>query len=311
MFNKEIKEEFIQSAAQTNSNIVEYMERVFDRAEETEILIKKDMRDWNTADIITFYKMQFYTSYSTLKVLNTMLSNYTEWCLRHNLVADSQNHYDELSVKTLMSCVNTALAKTGIFTRKQLLANIEGFFNVSDKFLVLGLFEGLMGTGMSDFWNITSEDIDGNKLNLKGSGRVLEVSDELIHFAYNSIDEFDYHPFVNTESDSTPKDKSFAVDDPRVIKAMWNTSVENDAILRRRMMNRLARLTRSDEQPYRRGLLMESGRIDAIKHYMKQDECNDIRTVYKKHKDELEYRYNTVYDLGSWILQYSSHFEQA
>ena len=254
--------------------------------------------------------MQFYTSYSTLKVLNTMLSNYTEWCLRHNLVADSQNHFDELSTKTIMSCVNTALAKTGIFTRKQLLANIEGFFNVSDKFLVLGLFEGLMGTGMSDFWNVTSEDIDGNKLNLKGSGRVLEVSNELIKFARESIDEYDYHPIISIEKDSVPKDKSFALDDIRVIKAMWNTSTENDMILRRRMMNRLARLTRSDEQPYRRGLLMESGRIDAIKSYMQKDDTRDIRTTYKKHKDELEYRYNIIYDLGAWIMQYSSYFEE-
>ena len=45
MFNREIKEEFIQSAAQTNPNIVEYMGRIFDRAEETEVLIEKDMRD--------------------------------------------------------------------------------------------------------------------------------------------------------------------------------------------------------------------------------------------------------------------------
>ena len=311
MYNREIKEEFIQEAAQTNPNVVEYMGRIFDRAEETEILIEKDMRNWNTADIITFYKMQFYTSFSTLKVMNAMLSNYAEWCLRHNLVEDSQNHFDELSTKTIMSCVNTALAKTGIFTRKQLLLNIESFFNVSDKFLVLGLFEGLMGEGMSDFWNITAEDIIGDELNLKGSGRRLKVSKELIKFGRESINEYAYHPFLSADGDNIPKDKSFDIDDQRVIKAMWNTSAENKSILRRRMMNRLARLTKSDEQPYRRGLLMESGRIETIKNYMADQEIKNIREAYKRNRDEIEYRYGIIYDLGSWILQYSSYFEEA
>lgn len=96
-----------------------------------------------------------------------------------------------------------------------------------------------------------------------------------------------------------------------VIKAMWNTTKENDVILRRRIMNRLARLTRKDQQPYRRGLLLESGRIDIIKRFMAEDGINDIRTAYNNHKKEIEYRYGVIYDLGAWITQYSPYLEEA
>lgn len=311
MYNESTKLEYIKIAEQTNAGAREYLTRIFDRSEEMESKLNKDLCDWNSSDIITFYKMQLYTSFSTVKVLNTMLTNYTEWCLRHNLVADSQNHFDELSTKTIISCVNGALTKMGIFTRGELLDDIQYFFNAGDKFIVLGLFEGLMGNGMSDFWDITSDNINGNKITLKGTNRVLEVSDQLIKYAYESIDEYLYHPFLTADGTNTPKDKKFDTDDKRVIKAMWNTTKENDVILRRRIMNRLARLTRKDQQPYRRGLLLESGRIDIIKKFMAEDGINDIRTAYNNHKKEIEYRYGVIYDLGAWITQYSPYFEEA
>ena len=309
MLNEKDKREFIKEASLTNAAADYYLTSVFNHASETELALGKDIRNWNSQEIITYYKMQFYTAFSTIKLLHTMLCNYVEWCLRHNLVEDSRNHFDELSTKTIMSCVNTALAKTGIFTREQLLSNIESFSNVSDKFLVLGLFEGLMGKGMSDFWDITDDNIDGNKITLNGSGRVLVVSNELIRYARESMEEYSYHPFINLNDNTVPADKSFDPEDPRVIKAMWNTTKEDDTILRRRMMNRLARLTRNDEQPYRRNLLMESGRIDMLRILMKEDDNKNIREVYKKHKEEIEYRYSTIYDLGSWILQYSQYLE--
>ena len=310
MYNEETKLEYIKVAEQTSTEARGYLTRIFGRSEEMEVKLGKDLCDWNGIDIITFYKLQLYTSFSTIKILNTMLTNYTEWCLRHNLVADSQNHFEELSTNTLISCVNTALSKMGIFTREELLSEIESFYNVGDKFIVLGLFEGLMGNGMSDFWDITADNIDGNKITLKGSGRVLEVSDQLIQYAYDSINEYFFHPFLKSDTGVIQKDKKFDFDDRRVIKAMWNTTKESDTILRRRIMNRLARLTRADKTPYRRALLMESGRIDMLKRYMKEDGTTDIRTAYNQHKKNLEYRYGVIYDLGAWITQYSQYFEE-
>lgn len=309
MYNADQKNEFIKNYASSSEYTQKYLERIFDKSSDREAHMQKDLCNWNTQEIITFYKMQFYSSFSTVKVLNSLLNGYTEWCLRHNLVDDSQNHYNELSTQTLASCINSALVNTGIYTREQLMNNIAMFPNVGDKFLVLGLFEGIMGAGMCDFWNITLEDIHGNMISLPATNRELLISDELVKFARESADEYTYYPFLtNNEEELQKGTKNFKDDDPRVIKAMWNTTKESDAILRRRMMNRLVRLTKGDEQPYRRNLLAESGRIHALKQYMEQDSSYNIREIYKLHKDELEYRYNPIYDLNAWIIQYSKFF---
>ena len=264
----------------------------------------KDVSNFTVKEILDYYKSLFSHSADTLNVLNGRLRAYAEWCLRHNLIKDNQNHFEEISPELLYQCVNQGFYDQGIVSRSDLLVQIRRFKNYCDKFLVLGIFEGLQGKGMCDFWDLTIDDFEGNIVTLK-TNRKLVVSDELVSYARKSSEEYD---FYSVSGSGETQDFRFKEGDERIIKAMWNTVVpkETDTILARRMLNKLCRLQKEYDAPYTRVLLHESGRINMIKEL--QEENESWEDTWNRCQGELDYRYGKVV-FRKWKMNYGRFLE--
>lgn len=304
MYNKDRKNEYISEVEHRNHTLRRYLELWFDRTYDKETEYGKDLCDFTANEILDFYRSMFSNSLSTLVNLNANLSCYAEWCLRHNVIQDKQNHFSELSIEALSKCVNAGYTIQGIYTRSELLKQIGGFQNPCDQFLVLGLFEGLLGQGMSDFWNIYPEDFkDGRKLYLRGTERTLEISQELYDIGQDSIETFAYAT-VNGAGTSYAETK-FKEGDTRVIKALWNSYKETDKTLGRRMISKLKRLQEAYGLPITRTNLRESGRIDYMLRIRKDDE--GLNEIISNHKEDIDARYGRLSSYSKWKVMYGSY----
>lgn len=313
-YHEEIKREFIKRETNNNSKTPKYvfLVRHFKQAKEYEEIYGCDIYDWGVTQITNYYKSMFSCSLTMLLNVNNNFKNYTSWALINGMVKDKQNHYDEISNELLNTCINHGLFKHGIFSRSVLLKNIERFNNPSDQFLTLGLFEGLGGVGLNDFWRIELSDfkIKDNKIYvvLPRTDRELQISDKLYQYAEEAVNTYEYIPMVETEG----KTKEFKKDDPCVIKSLWNThdDIDNNYEIKmaRRMLNKLVRITEVTETPYNRVGLHESGRIDFLKaRHIEGESWND---TINNNKEELEYRYGKMYAVKRWLVQYRQYLEQ-
>ena len=299
------KQEFIIEVMPRNPNLERILTYEFATLKSYEEELGKEVSNFTVKELLDYYKSLFSHSMDTLVSLNGRLRAYAEWSLRHNLVRDNQNHFEEITPELLNQCVNQGFYNQGIVSRQNLLAQIKIFKNACDKFLVLGIFEGLQGKGLCDFWDITMDDFEGNVVTLK-SKRKLVVSDELVEYAKKSSEE---DMFFSVSGSGETQDYKFKEGDNRIIKAMWNTVVakETDTILSRRMLNKLVRLQKEYDVPYTRVLLRESGRIDMIKGLRKDGEA--WKDTWNKYQDEISYRYGKAV-LYKWEITYGKFLEE-
>lgn len=299
------KQEFIIEVMPRNPNLERILTYEFATLKSYEKELGKEVSNFTVKEILDYYKLLFSHSVDTLVSLNGRLRAYAEWSLRHNLVKDNQNHFEEITPELLNQCVNQGFYDQGIVSRSDLLVQIRRFKNYCDKFLVLGIFEGLQGKGMCDFWDLTIDDFEGNIVTLK-TNRKLVVSDELVSYARKSSEEYD---FYSVSGSGETQDFRFKEGDERIIKAMWNTVVpkETDTILARRMLNKLCRLQKEYDVPYTRVLLHESGRINMIKEL--QEENEPWKDTWSRCQGELDYRYGKVV-FRKWKMTYGKFLEE-
>lgn len=299
------KQSYIIEAQTRNPDLKRILAYEFMMLKSYEEELEKDVSNFTVKEILDYYKSLFSHSVNTLTSLNGRLRAYAEWCLKHNLIKDNQNHFDEINLDLLDQCVNQGFYNQGIVSRSELLTQIKVFKNYCDKFLVLGIFEGLQGKGLCDFWDISMEDFKGNIVTLK-TKRKLEVSDELIKVAEKSTEE---DTFFSVSGSGETQNYYFKEGDNRIIKAMWNTVVskETDTILARRMLNKLNRLQKEYNVPYTRVLLRESGRIDMLKKLREGNES--WKDTWDRCKDKIDYRYGKVV-LHKWEIIYGKFLSE-
>lgn len=192
MFNSEIKGRYIVEKEKTTVVPNNFFNRIFSKSELFEKGLNKDICNFTVSEIVDFYKTINSSSIHSLNVINSTLSLYTQWCLSEGLVVDGQNHFSEIGQEQYKSMINVVLKEKKIFSRKDVLGWVEELFNPSDGFLILGLFEGICGTGYREFYELRYPDFVGGKVKLN-SGRTIPVSDKLINLAEESIKEDVYY----------------------------------------------------------------------------------------------------------------------
>lgn len=196
--NKERKEKYLdwkRSTSILSNNIV----NAFETMEKFEDEYGKDICEWNTTEIISYYKYLGTPHIQSLVQLNNALSSYGNWCVMNGLVRDNQNHFSDITTKMLCGCVDISLLKNmvGMLSRDTILSDIKELNNFSDQFIILGLFEGIP-TADDVMKNVKLSDLDGNKLTLS-NGNVLEVSDELIHIMRHADEEKEWICYHGTK----------------------------------------------------------------------------------------------------------------
>ena len=234
MYNKEIKQRYIVEKEKTTNMPNGYLVRQFDRTEEHELRLGKDLSRFTKEEAIDMYKTFNFDSLETLHVINSHFSLYTQWCLQQNLVPDCQDHYIEIKSDDLINCINKAALKKSLLTKTELYELIDKLKNPSDAFIMLALFEGIGGKNFCELVNLKMEDFNGNTVTLC-TGRKLTVSDKLVELA-----ELSNITLIYVSVDSAVDKEIYFKDEDLIIKNYPNCQDDTDEFQQgRRIFGRL------------------------------------------------------------------------
>lgn len=302
MYNESLKNKYINERILYNNNVDQVLYGIFNNSEKMEKELDKDLSCFTVSEIIEFYKSLCSTSCLYLNVINGQLKYYTQYCMTNNIVTDGQNHYDEIDIAVLNSCINIGLANASIITRKDLLHMCGSFLNVSDEVLALAVFEGISGKYNLELKYLKKSDINGNIITLY-NGRQLEISDKLIELINESCDVYVYNSYAMTGGKG--KELIYNSDDDTAIKDLPQTQPSNperDAMrIRKRIWGKMMKLQQTaGSVAFTIGNLNESGRIEMARKLI-----NNGATIEEALRDkELEYRYGRIQWLSPYIDKY-------
>ena len=306
MFNKEIKNRYIEEKKEHVTLPSNYLECQFNKVEKMEIELNKDIHDFTAYEIIEYYKTLNISSLESLAVMNSHFSMYTQWCLQNNIVKDNQNHFLEIDLEQIKKCLNKIIFKRKIVSRDQVIEWCDQLPNPKDQLVILGLFEGMKGKDFSDFVNLRPQDISGNIVKLF-DGMEIIASDKLLEYINESIQEDTYYSSSGGQAKTMP-----LVDKGYVIKSYPNTKEGTSAFAKGRIIyNSIARsLNYVGVLDYMSAnSIFESGKIDMIKNRSVELGITPKDYIYSNHINEVEYKYNCKIVKSVFWIKYEDYLQ--
>ena len=184
MFNREIKQRFIEEKKASTQMPYRFAEREFEKMGGFEEMYGKDIFDFGSDEITNAYKTIGYKSLELLTNVNSLFSQYTSKCAGEGLVKDNQNHFAVFTRQQMIDCLNNVSFNNSIVTKRTIYEWCCDVLNDADAFVILCLFEGICGKGFSDIYYASMDQIDGEKLLFHThSGRTVPISQELYNTA--------------------------------------------------------------------------------------------------------------------------------
>lgn len=295
-----IKQEYLEKYESVNVNLQRYMNWLFSYTEQFEEKLGKDVCDFSISEIIELYKIYNSSSLEILMNMNSQLKRYAMYCNDIGRITDGINHFEEVDYDILKNCINTGILNKTIISADYLYHVVRTqISNASDKFLVLGLFEGIGSNGCRDYINLKMDDFTDNQVQL--IGRTITVSNELYNYALESSNEYNYY-----SKNGIGKIKQYRLDDDRIIKDMINviyTEDEEDKRLRR-IKNKLSGLNDYfDSTMFNYAHVVESGRINMIKKGISETGLSAYDYI-NNHNKEIEERYGKIYAPKRYVFKY-------
>lgn len=197
MWNEARKRQFLAEKSQ-KAILSQNLQNAFNLVEKKEAKLNKDIAEFTSEEIIEFYKYLTTPSIQSLIQLHTSLTEYCNWCMSNGLIPDNQNHFLEIRTEVLCGCIDSAKYNSLILSREQLLSTIKELPNYVDRFIFLGIFEGIPVKG-NVLYNVKMSDLNGNNLTLS-NGKTIEISDELVKIMVASNEEETYQSMGKTEA---------------------------------------------------------------------------------------------------------------
>lgn len=207
-YNEETKFQFIEKKESEAILPKNYLITQFSKSYKFENELNKDISNFTTKEIIEYYKI-LGLSFGSINVLNSCLSQYTQWCIQNNTVKDNQNHFLEITQDVVAQCVNSTLINMQIVSKETIFNWVDAIPNPRDRFILLGLYEGIKGKDYCEFINAKETDVDfaNNKLNLC-TGRTLDISNKLVDVIKDCITEDKYYSMTGSRCRVTDLEKS-------------------------------------------------------------------------------------------------------
>lgn len=302
-YNESLKKRYIKEKEKSISVTSNYIDVQFRKASEMEHELDKDVSNWTAYEIIEYYKILNTTSYESLLCLNSIFSQYTQFCLENSLVKDNQNHYLECTSELLASCINKAILDKKIVDRETVLKWVDELPNPKDQFILLSLFEYGKSKDFKDIVNAKPEDVDGNKLKLLD--RTVKISHKLESIIDDCVTETTYYSISGKGVKVMP-----LVDHGYIVKSYPNQNMglsdfqkgRNIYISCQRIFSYLG--VGEWMSP---NAIAESGKLHMIKERAEELGVSPIDYVYSNHIEEVEAQYGTSIVRSVYIKKYSEH----
>lgn len=308
MYNSLQKERYIAEKESETILPTGFLDRMFRKTEPEEENLGKDVSQFTTAEILNLYKIINFRSIDSLVNYHFQLSNYGNWCLQQNLVLDGINHFNELNVDILNTCINKTALESSIIDGEKLLEIVSRLKNPRDKFVLMMLFETGKSKNQENLFKAKLSDIDEEAGTMKlFDGRVVNVSRQLINIAKSAASEDDYYlydPSPNLRKETRP-----LVDSGTIYKET-SLAVNTDPIPRMARLNN-GMNTALTSLGYKKkwiklNAFAESGIISAIKELMEENDMTAEQVLKDRDlRNEINNQHNAnIRSVATFLRKY-------
>ena len=306
MYNQEIK---MRYKAEREASVVlppKALELDFKKTNAFEEQLDKDVFNFTVYELLNMYKTWNIKSIDTLYVINNRLSQYAQWALEQNLVIDSQNHFLEINRDMLLGCINAIAQQKRLVTRERMIAWCSQLPNACDKFVFLGLYEGLEGKDFEDLWNSSMDDIDKESKTIQVSRGVLPISQDLIDFAEESNQTFELYPMSGDMARVTK-----LIENGKIIKLKQNTKYNDPIHNGRAIYTTIKRVCifLDIDKWFNTKQCHKSGMINLIRNRMMELDMGFYDYLYSDHIKEVELQYDRKIIRSSFYTKYKNVLE--
>lgn len=304
-YNEELKKRYIKEKEKFLATSSNYIDIQFRKISEIEYELDKDLSNWTLYEIVEYYKILNISSFESLLSLNSILSQYTQFCLENSLVRDNQNHYLECTMEVLNRCVNKSVFDKKIVDRKTVLKWVDELPNPKDQFILLALFEFGKSKDFKDIVFAKRSNVDRNANKLKLSDRTVTISDKLIDIIDNCYIEDTYYSITGKSTKTMP-----LVNHGYIVKSYPNQNMNlsdfqkgrNIYISCQRIFNYLGAGKYMSPNA-----ISESGKLYMIKERSKKLGITGVEYIYSEHIKEVEEQFWCTIPMSLYCKKYNEY----
>ena len=304
-YNEDWKKRYLKEKETMLSIPSSYIDVQFRKVSETERELNKDVSNWTTYEIIEYYKLLNLTSFESLLCLNSIFSQYTQFCLENSLVRDNQNHYLECSKEILSGCLNKAILDKRMVDRNTVLKWVDELPNPKDQFILLSLFEYGKSKDFKDTVYASNKNLDKDNNTLKLSDRTVHVSEKLMEIIKDCQLEDTYYSISGKGVKKMP-----LVDYGYIVKSYPNQNMDlsefqkgrNIYIACQRIFDYLG-----IGQWMSPNSVSEAGKVYMIRERAKELNMTPVQYVYSDYIQEVEKQFGCSVVRSVYVKKYNEY----
>jgi len=191
MYNIEQKQRYIKTDRFEEST-QELLERIFISSETSENQFGKDISQFNQIEVKDFLTGLNSQSPRRLQSTCIFLSDYYEWCYKEGLVDSIVNPFDKRITSIIINdIIPKEVLNDKFFTKNELLEMINNIADVSNKFVVYALYNGITCDELTAL-KISDLDFDNNEVKFN-TGRTIKVDTLFKHLMIETQDQTHYY----------------------------------------------------------------------------------------------------------------------
>ena len=157
------------------------------KAAEIEILLEKDLCDFNEDDVLTLFESQINTSDSSLQLLFRVSKQYIKWSIGKGIKKTDVNPFDEIKFKTEILALIDRTKLKKYLSEEEIWEIAKVVKNPRDVACIIAVFYGIKGNNSSELIKLKKENVDyiNNTIKL-----ITEISIRTIHLPQEIIEIF-------------------------------------------------------------------------------------------------------------------------
>jgi len=195
MYNSTQKQRYMDDCKYEPETIEGVVRVIFNATELAEETTGMDLANFNKPQIVNLLKSFNSKSPRRLDGNCIYLSDYYKWCLNNGIVSSVVNPYDKNMVEDIIDLIiPIADLNNKYFTKLDVLDYMYSIPDVTNQFMLYGLFSGVKGKNNCELVNLKIEDLDEeNKTVTLITGRVIHVDDLFIKLMKLANDAEEYY----------------------------------------------------------------------------------------------------------------------
>lgn len=196
MYQKEMKEGFIQDYMRSRVVAQTSLYSLFRKVEPYEQKLQKDCSEFSVEEITQMYKEFGARSHNVLLNYNVILKAYCAWKkYYHGLAIDAA--YENITTDITRQLIPDDAKR--VLSREEVTEIEDQLYNWTDKAIVEALFEGLSGNSMRDLTGVELRMINTKDKQLTlPDGRVFDLTDRLCELLIKACKEEEYVCYGDT-----------------------------------------------------------------------------------------------------------------